>query len=106
MACRGSPAGCMLGDGARGSASFDPQHAGAPFCDVICILSIATLMQAPGRRGCTMEIFQGVEFFMNPKKTIVKCAEKAVILGRTFFFFLFCLSAVKKSFPGPRIHDL
>ena len=34
------PAGCMLGDGARGSASFDPQHAGAPFCDVICIWPI------------------------------------------------------------------
>ena len=40
MACRGWPSGCMLGDGARGSASFDPQHAGAPFCDVICIWSI------------------------------------------------------------------
>ena len=40
MACRGWPAGCMLGDGARDSASFDPQHAGAPFCDVICIRSI------------------------------------------------------------------
>ena len=40
MACRGWPAGCMLGDGARDSASFDPQHAGAPFCDVICIWSI------------------------------------------------------------------
>ena len=37
MACRGWPAGCMLGDGARDSASFDPQHAGASFCDVICI---------------------------------------------------------------------
>ena len=37
MACRGWPAACMLGDGARDSASFDPQHAGAPFCDVICI---------------------------------------------------------------------
>ena len=24
MACRGWPAGCMLGDGARVSASFDP----------------------------------------------------------------------------------
>ena len=40
MARRGWPAGCMLGDGARGSASFDPQHAGGPFCDVICIWSI------------------------------------------------------------------
>ena len=40
MACRGWPAGCMLGDGAHDSASFDPQHAGAPFCDVICIRSI------------------------------------------------------------------
>ena len=40
MACRGWPAGCMLGDGARDSASFDPQHAGAPFCDVICIRSL------------------------------------------------------------------
>ena len=30
MACRGWPSGCMLGNGARGSASFDPQHAGAP----------------------------------------------------------------------------
>ena len=40
MACRGWPAGCMLGDGARDSASFDHQHAGAPFCDVICIRSI------------------------------------------------------------------
>ena len=33
MACRGWPAGCMLGDGTCDSASFDPQHAGAPFCD-------------------------------------------------------------------------
>ena len=40
MACRGWPASCMLGDGACNSASFDPQHAGAPFCDVICIRSI------------------------------------------------------------------
>ena len=40
MACRGWPAGCMLGDGACDSASFDPQHARAPFCDVICIRSI------------------------------------------------------------------
>ena len=32
MACRGWPTGCMLGDGARDSASFDPQQAGAPFC--------------------------------------------------------------------------
>ena len=40
MACRGWPASCMLGDGARDSASFDPQRAGAPFCDVICIRSI------------------------------------------------------------------
>ena len=38
--CRRWPAGCMLGDGARDSASFDPQHAGAPFCDVICIRSM------------------------------------------------------------------
>ena len=37
---QGWPAGCMLGDGARDSASFDPQHAGAPFCDVICIRSM------------------------------------------------------------------
>ena len=43
MACRVWPAGCMLGDGARDSASFDPQHAGAPFCDVICIRSITTV---------------------------------------------------------------
>ena len=34
------PAGCMLGDGARGSATFDPQRAWAPFCDVIFIRSI------------------------------------------------------------------
>ena len=40
MACRGWPAGCMLGDGARDSASSDPQHVGASFCDVICIRSI------------------------------------------------------------------
>ena len=40
MACRGWPGGFMLGDGARDSASFDPQCAGAPFCDVICIRSI------------------------------------------------------------------
>ena len=40
MACRGWPAGSMLGDGACDSAWFDPQHAGAPFCDVICIRSI------------------------------------------------------------------
>ena len=31
---------CMLGDGARGSATFDPQRGWAPFCDVICIRSI------------------------------------------------------------------
>ena len=42
MACRGWPAGCMLGDSPRGSASFDPQHMWAPFCDVICIWSITT----------------------------------------------------------------
>ena len=30
MTCRGWPAGCMLDDGARGSASFDPQHTGRP----------------------------------------------------------------------------
>ena len=40
MACRGWPSGCMLGDGARDSATFDPQHAWAPFCDVICTRSI------------------------------------------------------------------
>ena len=35
------PSGCMLGDSTRGaSVSFDPQRAGAPFCDVICIWSI------------------------------------------------------------------
>ena len=39
--CRGCPPGCMLGDDARGSASFDPQRSWAPFCDVICIWSIA-----------------------------------------------------------------
>ena len=44
MACRGWPPGCMLGDGARNSASFDPQHPGAPFCDVICIRSIEFLL--------------------------------------------------------------
>ena len=38
--CRGCPPGCMLGDDARGSASFDPQRSWAPFCDVICIWSI------------------------------------------------------------------
>ena len=43
MACRGWSAGCMLGDGARNNASFDPQHAGAPFCDVICIRSLVLL---------------------------------------------------------------
>ena len=40
MACGGWPSGCMLGDGARGSATFDPQRGWAPFCDVICIRSI------------------------------------------------------------------
>ena len=40
MACRGWSSGCMLGDGARGSATFDPQRAWAPFCDVMCIWSI------------------------------------------------------------------
>ena len=44
MACRGWPAGCMLGDGACDSASFDPQHAGASFCDVVCIRSIVRIM--------------------------------------------------------------
>ena len=43
MACRGWPSGCMLGDSARGSVSFDPQRAGAPLCDVICIWSIKPL---------------------------------------------------------------
>ena len=38
--CRGCPPGCMLGDDARGSVSFDPQRSWAPFCDVICIWSI------------------------------------------------------------------
>ena len=36
----GWSSGCMLGDGARGTATFDPQRAWAPFCDVICIRSI------------------------------------------------------------------
>ena len=40
MACRVCPPGCMLGDDARGSVSFDPQRSWAPFCDVICIWSI------------------------------------------------------------------
>ena len=40
--CRGWPAGCLLGDGACDSASFGPQHVGAPFCDVICIRFIVT----------------------------------------------------------------
>ena len=40
VACRGFPPGCMLGNDARGSASFDPQRTWAPFCDVICIWSI------------------------------------------------------------------
>ena len=35
-----APPGCMLGDDARGSVSFDPQRSWAPFCDVICIWSI------------------------------------------------------------------
>ena len=39
-ACRVCPSGCMLGDGARGSATFDPQRRWAPFCDVICIRSL------------------------------------------------------------------
>ena len=46
MACRGWPSGCMLGDGARGSATFDPQRGWAPFCDVICIRSIQDLQKA------------------------------------------------------------
>ena len=49
MACRGWASGCMLGDSARGSASFDPQHTGAPFCDVICIWSIKRML-LPKRR--------------------------------------------------------
>ena len=43
VACRVCPPGCMLGDDARGSVSFDPQRSWAPFCDVICIWSIGTL---------------------------------------------------------------
>ena len=43
MACWGWPSGCMLGDGARGSATFDPQRGWAPFCDVIYIRSINPL---------------------------------------------------------------
>ena len=42
--CRGCPPGCMLGDDARGSASFDPQRSWAPFCDVICIWSIELVL--------------------------------------------------------------
>ena len=72
MACRGWPAGCMLGDGARDSASFDPQHAGAPFCDVICIRSNAVcvcvitlflvarcIVLYRGESRCTM-VYQGM----------------------------------------------
>ena len=40
VACRGCPPGCMLGNDARGSASFDPQRRWAPFCDVICIYGL------------------------------------------------------------------
>ena len=47
MACRGWSSGCMLGDGARGSATFDPQRAWAPFCDVICIRSITSYRGFP-----------------------------------------------------------
>ena len=45
--CRAARTCCaVLGDGARDSASFDgdPQHAVAPFCDVICIRSIVLLL--------------------------------------------------------------
>ena len=60
MACRGWPAGCMLGDGTRGSASFDPQHAGAPFCDVICIWSIC---------GCN-NWYQGIRYLLLRNMTL------------------------------------
>ena len=40
VACRVCPPGCMLGDGASGSVSIEPQRSWAPFCDVICIWSI------------------------------------------------------------------
>ena len=50
---QGLASGCMLGDGARGSASFDPQHAGAPFCDVICIWSILVSTSVNWMNGIT-----------------------------------------------------
>ena len=46
VACRVCPPGCMLGDDARGSVSFDPQRSWAPFSDVICIWSICTYTRA------------------------------------------------------------
>ena len=56
MACRDWPAGCMLGDGARGSASFDPQRAGAPFCDVICIILWSILRHTQGDRAVRLTL--------------------------------------------------
>ena len=52
MARRGWPAGCMLGDGARGSATFDPQCAWAPFCDFICIRSIHSSFSLILKENC------------------------------------------------------
>ena len=45
VACRGLPSDCMLGDGARGVPRLTPNTTGAPFCDVICIWSIAGKVQ-------------------------------------------------------------
>ena len=80
MACRVWPAGCMLGDGARGSASFDPQRAGAPFCDVICIRSIHKSLTAPNFKLGSIWI----SYILNA--TMCECSSKLKLMRFSFSF--------------------
>ena len=52
---QGWPSGCMLGDGAHGSATFDPQRAWAPFCDIICIRSIEQTQELSSFKGLFLD---------------------------------------------------
>ena len=66
-ACRGLPSECMLGDGARGVPRLTPNTTGAPFCDVICIWSIAI-------------------FFMRLKVLMLTTFLPPIFVGRRVFF--------------------
>ena len=84
IACRGTvghwPAGCMLGDGARDSASFDPQHTGAPFCDVICIRSIEAGILSPSC-GYTYTERQKKLITSSERHILKSKAQKLIIIG-------------------------